>query len=624
MPTITEQRTSSKPQSIKEIPNYIWGIIDSFFFRLFYTFRLVWEAKPSLLILTVGVAIFNGITPMFGSLIGAELLNKLAGAYSGEILTFSVITVLLMLQFGYSLFRNTVSRLYNTITSLSGDLVSNHIQRKIMNKSRTIDLSSFDQPEFYSRMENASREAGSRPIQILSSTFSVLSSVISMVSYTILLLTIKPYAPLFILIAAIPSAWISYHFRKKNVAFMVDNAKNRLRMEYYSTLLTSKNCIKETRMFRLEDILIEKYQSTFNKYYCGMKRLRWNECLWSFVSAISTSVVSMILYTIFARGVFDHKYAIGDFSLYTGAISAIGSGVMTLVGTTSSIYEGTLFINNLISFMNEETKIVASVTPPRPVTRNIGHTIEFENVSFRYPKTNHYVLKHVSFTIRSGETIMLVGLNGSGKTTLLKLMTRLYDPTEGQVLLDGHDIREYDIDELYSIYGMIFQDFARYAVTVRENITFGNTCIEEDIQSMISASAKSNADIFINKLPRKYETPLMRMFEDDGIEPSTGQWQKLAIARAFYRDAEILILDEPTASLDPLAERKIYNQFDQLRKDRTTIFVSHRLSSATVADQILVLRDGVIVEKGSHAELISSKGVYHHLFTTQADRFRDG
>ena len=231
------------------------------------------------------------------------------------------------------------------------------------------------------------------------------------------------------------------------------------------------------------------------------------------------------------------------------------------------------------------------------------------------------VIKNVSFKIAPGETVVLVGLNGAGKTTLVKLITRLYDPTEGTILLDGHDIREYDVEELYSMYGIIFQDFGKYAVTVKENIAFGE--IQKDIndEHIEYAAHASDSDAFIEKLPNGYDTPLMRIFEENGIELSIGQWQKLSIARAFYSDSDVLILDEPTASLDPMAEQDIFNRFDELRKDKTSIFVSHRLSSATTADKILVLEYGELIESGTHKELMAAKGKYYTLFSTQAKRY---
>jgi ABC-type multidrug transport system fused ATPase/permease subunit len=231
------------------------------------------------------------------------------------------------------------------------------------------------------------------------------------------------------------------------------------------------------------------------------------------------------------------------------------------------------------------------------------------------------VLENISFTIEPSDSIVLVGLNGAGKTTLIKLLMRLYDPTGGVILLDGHDIKEYDVQQLYGIFGIVFQDYGKYAVTVKENIAFGEVMKDLDQAEVEAAAGHSNADAFIEALPEKYETPLMRYFEDEGTELSIGQWQKIAIARAFYSDSDILILDEPTASLDPMAEQDIFNRFNELRRNKTSIFISHRLSSATIADTILVMEDGQIVEKGSHAELMAMKGKYYELFSVQAARY---
>ena len=247
--------------------------------------------------------------------------------------------------------------------------------------------------------------------------------------------------------------------------------------------------------------------------------------------------------------------------------------------------------------------------------------LEFKNVSFSYPGTSRRVINDVSFKISSGEQIVLVGLNGAGKTTLIKLLTRLYDPTEGVILLDGRDIREYDVAALYDIFGIIFQDFVKYAVDVNENISFGDVGEEATAEKIKDAAKRADADSFIVKLPDSYETPLMRIFEDNGIELSIGQWQKLSIARAFYKKSDVLILDEPTASLDPLAEQEVFNRFAELGENKITVFVSHRLSSATTATKIIVLEDGAIVEMGNHRDLMEKEGKYHLLFTTQAKRY---
>ena len=234
------------------------------------------------------------------------------------------------------------------------------------------------------------------------------------------------------------------------------------------------------------------------------------------------------------------------------------------------------------------------------------------------------MIQHLNLTIKPGETVVIVGLNGAGKTTLIKLLTRLYDPTEGEILLDGRDLRDYDVADLYSMFGIIFQDFGRYAVTVSENIAFGNIRRQMDENDIHAAACQSKADEYIQKLPEGYETPLMRIFEQNGLELSGGQWQKLAIARAFYADSDVLILDEPTASLDPMAEQEIFNQFDTLRAGKTTIFVSHRLSSATVASKVVVLEYGRIIEEGNHYDLMEQHGRYYELFSTQAKRYVEG
>ena len=335
-----------------------------------------------------------------------------------------------------------------------------------------------------------------------------------------------------------------------------------------------------------------------------------------------TAVIAMQNLISFAVNLADN-IMIGDYSLYTGAIASVATCVGTLIATSATIYEGTLFIDNLISFMEEKQTVVPQGGAGVPVERDTNHSIVFENVSFRYPGTERYVLKNVDLTIRPGQTMVLVGLNGAGKTTLIKLLTRLYDPTEGRILLDGRDIPDYEIKSLYKLFGIIFQDFGKYAVTVEENIRYGDIHKEGTRQMVEEAAAQSAAGEYIRALPDGYDTPLMRIFEPNGIELSIGQWQKLAVARAFYADSDILILDEPTASLDPMAEQEIFSQFDRLRSDKTTIFVSHRLSSATVADLIIVLENGCVIESGNHRQLMERKGKYYTLFTTQAKRYME-
>ncbi|MGN1408819.1 MAG: ABC transporter ATP-binding protein [Eubacteriales bacterium] len=620
-----EQLKEPKPQSIREVPSYIYRVVTKFIHRLFYIFKIVWDTKPWILFFMVFMAVWNGATPVISAYIGKELLNSLASAYtaavSGMESQFDAVIVLLIIRFSFNFITGLVSRISNILNNIASELVVNHVNLKIMYKAREVDLASFDLPEFYEKFENAKREAGNRPIQILNNNFTIISTIISMVSFIVILGAVSPFAPLIIVAMSIPTAIINFTYRKKNFWYVRRHSKDRRQMTHYSDLMTNKDMVKEVRLFGLSDLFIGRYQETFLRYFNGLKKLFVGEGMWNIGMTLVTTAVNCGLFLFIAKGVAEGRYEVGDYSLYTGALSSIASGISTIISTTASIYEGTLFIDNLIAFMNEKREIVPSLPEPRKVEHHTGHTIVFDDVSFSYPGTERRVINHVSFTLNPGDTCVLVGLNGAGKTTLIKLLTRLYDPTEGRILLDGHDIKEYDTEDLYSMFGIIFQDFGKYAVSVKENIRFGQIEREPDEDEIVNAAKQSSADGFIENLPDKYDTPLMRYFEDNGIELSIGQWQKLSIARAFYSDSDVIILDEPTASLDAIAEQEIYNQFDKLRKDKTTIFVSHRLSSATVANKIIVLENGSVVEIGNHSELMKKRGVYYDLFTTQAKRY---
>lgn len=616
-----EANRAKKPENIRDIPRYVKDLIVPTVSRLFYIFRLVWDTKKSLLFLQLFMSVFNGVAPVVGSLISAEILNKLAQVYSGVAMAFSVITVLLVAQFAYMILQNIISQVNNLVTNLAGEQIANHVKMKIMDKAKSIDMVSYDMPEFYSKMENANREASMRPMMVMNQTFQIISSVINVASYVAVLAAVNAIAPVLIIIVAVPQTIINFYLGRKNVNYMFLSSKTRRQMDYYSQTVVNKDMAKEIRMLGLGDTFVKKYAVAFKEYYTGLKKLRYKAAILNLSMVVVTNAVYCALYISLARGVFDGLYEVGSFALYTGAITSIGAGVNTLINTLANIYESTLFINNLKAFLEEKPHIVPLIGEGIPVEHHISHRIEFENVYFRYPGTSHDVIKNMSFTIEPGEAIVIVGLNGAGKTTLIKLLMRLYDPSEGRILLDGRDIREYDPEDLYSIFGVVFQDFGKYAVTVSENIEFGDIDKTSDEVAVEDAAEQSGADVFIEKLPKGYHTPLMRYFEADGIELSIGQWQKLSIARAFYSDSDILILDEPTASLDPMAEQEIFNRFNSLRKGKTSIFISHRLSSATTADKILVIEDGQLIEQGSHQQLMRDGGRYSELFKTQAAHY---
>ncbi|MBR7185294.1 MAG: ABC transporter ATP-binding protein [Clostridia bacterium] len=613
---------------MRDIPRYLRELFGGFFGRMLYVFRLVWQAAPWILFVKMFMALFNGIMPLIGSYLSKDVINGLQLALEthlgGTAPDFRPIMFSLVWFFTYRIANQIVTRVSTAITTISGEMVVNHIKVMIMEKAKQLDLASFDMPAFYERLENANREAGNRPIQVLTATFDIISNLVSVISYIIVLGAVTPLAPIAMILVAIPSAIVNFIYRRKHYSYMRFRSKERRQMNYFSGLLVNKDVVKEIRLLDLSDNLIGRYKTVFRQYFSGLRRLILSEHAWHVLTSVLHAVVNCVFFLLIAYRVFEGTLMIGDYTFYTGALTSISSGVASLISISATIYEGTLFIDNLIAFMKEEQTVLPRLPEPARIAHGIPHTIEFRNVSFRYPGTERDVIRNLNLTIEAGETVVIVGLNGAGKTTLIKLLTRLYDPTEGEIYLDGRDLRDYDVKDLYSVFGIIFQDYGHYAVTVAENITFGNLRREADDAAVRAAAEQAGAAEYIEALPDQYNTPLMRIFERNGTELSGGQWQKLAIARAFYADSDILILDEPTAALDPMAEQEIFNQFDTLRQGKTTIFVSHRLSSATSASKVVVLEHGRIIEEGNHYALMQQQGRYYALFTTQARRYVEG
>lgn len=632
IPPIKKKLTDGikKPKSLREVPRYLYLRIKGFLTRLFYIISLVWRASPAVLVSLCIFCMLDGILPVIGAYISSELLNGIAsligiqstGSLARDLFELlSPVIFLFVLQLIHHFLKRLMTKLNSMVTSIAGELVVNYVKLMIIGKARTVDMRSYDTPEFYEKLENANREASMRPIGILTASFNVISSVISVISFIVVLATLSPIAPLVIVVCSIPGAFVNYYFKNKSYLYLRRHSKERRQMNYYSSILTSKDYAKEVKLQGLADTLTDKYNGAFKKYYSGLKRIITKEGLTQALVSLLTVLASTALFVYVAYTVVFENGRIGDYSLYTGALTSISTYVTTIVGATATVYEGTLFIENMMDFMKEPVTVVPSIPAPKSPSVGTPHIIEFRNVSFRYPGCDFDVIKNINLTLRTGESTVLVGLNGAGKTTLIKLITRLYDPTEGVILLDGADIREYKVDELYSLFGIIFQDYNKYADTVSENVRFGDvrsTVTDENIEC---AARRSGSSDFIEKLPLGYQTPLTRLFEENGIELSGGQWQKLSVARAFLKESDILIMDEPTASLDPLAENEILRAFETLSQDKLSVFVSHRLSGAVRAGKIIVLEGGRVVEEGTHDELMARKERYYLLFSTQANRY---
>lgn len=615
------------PKALRDIPRFLKELVGGFFKRFAYIFKMVWETGHWIFASLLIASILSGLIPVISSVISKDILNELQvhTSFESEAAFFgSAVMLLIVYMFVFQILQDLASRLNSFVTRIAGEKVVRYVKLQIMNKAKELDLASFDLPEFYEKLENANREAGVRPVQVMNQTLGIFSGIIKLVSYTLILVAAPDIWWMVLVMAgiSIPKAVINFRYRRKTFGYVRRRSTERRQMNYYSDLMVNKDMVKEIRMFDLGDELIGRYDKAFDTYYKGMRSIIVRENVWHIVMTLISAAITCVMYIVIAGRVFYGEIMIGDYTLYTGALMAVSSSVVALIENSAQIYEGTLFIDNLMSFVAEKPRIVPNTDKPEKVAHGQPHEIEFENVSFSYPGSERAVLKNINLKFRPGETVVLVGLNGAGKTTFIKLLTRLYDPTEGRILLDGKDLREYDTRDLYDMFGIIFQDFGKYAANITDNIEFGDIHrINADMEDVKTAARQANADAFIEQLPGGYDTPLMRYFEQNGIELSIGQWQKLAIARAFYSNSDILILDEPTASLDPMAEQEIFNQFDRLRKDKTTIFVSHRLSSATVASKIVVLEYGELVEEGTHRELMEKRGRYYELFTTQASRY---
>ena len=633
MGNMKEKPKLQVPKDPKQLPAFLKNLISDFFKRLGYIFKLVWDTSPWILIGMLIFTVFNGLLPVALEYVNADIVNTLADTFGkyheGDIVwndlnnaLWKGFLMLFVWRIVILVTEGVVSNCESILHNISGELVSNHIKVQLMTKADSIDISRFDQPDFYENLENANREASTRPLQILTSTCGMISAIVKMVGFLAVIFSLSGAISILMLLVSVPSAIINFIYRRKRFDYMRRRSKDRREMQYFSELMTNKDMVKEIRVLSLGKTFIKRYREVFLRYYEGLKTLITHENLWHIGITAIRNLVSSGLMLYVGYGVLNGIHKIGDYTIYRSALSSISTSITTLINNTATIYEGALFIDNVITFMEEESKMTPLLEAPLHPNRHGEHTFEFENVCFSYPGTERMVLKNLSFKIRPHETAVLVGVNGAGKTTLIKLLMRLYDPTSGRILMDGHDIREYDLKEYYRIFGVIFQDFGKYAVNVKENIAFGDIDKEPTEEAIRQAAIRSGSDPYVSKLSDGYNTPLMRIFELNGIELSGGQWQKLAVARAFYSDSDFIILDEPTAALDAIAEQEIYEQFDVLRENKITLFVSHRLSSATLASKILVIDGGVLAEEGTHAELMKiENGVYRKLFMTQASRY---
>ncbi len=590
-------------------------------------FRLIWQAHPAstigMALVTLVMASLPAAQAWAGKLIvdgvvvnigkvgfdGANLMAVLQPVLPYLGLEFALVTIGAVLSQGRTLLEHILHA-----------RLSHNINSAIIRKSLALDLRFFENAEFYDKLQNARQQADRRALSILNNTFTIGQNVITLASFIVLLFAFSPWIALLLLGAAVPLFIAQTHFSELNFRLLTWRAPEARKMGYLERLLTSDDSAKEIKLFGLGEPLLKRYVDMFWKFYREDESLSRRRSLISVGFGILTSLSFYVAYGWIVLRTLTGSITLGSMTLYLSVFRQSQGTFQGLLYNISQLYESALFMSNLYGYLELESEMNAS-DKTRLVPRPVSQGIEFRDVSFKYPNKPEWALRNVSLKIGPGEKIALVGANGAGKTTFIKLLTRLYDPTEGQILLDGVDLREYNLDDLRTRIGVIFQDFVRYMMSARENIGFGQIDALDDQARIEIAAEKGGADEVIDELPLGYETMLGSWF-DDGRQLSGGQWQKVALGRAFMRDAEVLVLDEPTAALDAEREYEIFQRFRTLTEGRIAILISHRFSTVRMADRIAVFEHGGMTELGTHIELLEKAGTYAKLFNMQAEGYR--
>jgi ATP-binding cassette, subfamily B, bacterial len=588
--------------------------------------RLVWSTSPLLTVIMALLSLVSGFLPAVSVWITRGVVDSVILAAFTPTHNLGPVWFFVILQLLIGLAQSLFSTLSNISQQLLQELVGNRVQTMILEKADTLDLAFFEDAEFYDKMRNASDESTYKPMQMISQLFDFAKTAVTLFSMLFLLLNLAWWLAVIALLTPIPAFISSSRYGWRGYLKMRRQSPERRRMLYLVRLMTVDTYNKEIKLFNLGRYFINQYKEAAEELYQQDKKIVVRRYLAGFGWGSLSNLANSAIYIYVAFRAVERAISIGSLTMYSQAAMQVGSSFQGILADLSGIYENNLFVSTLYEFLEYQPRIV-SPAEPKPLERDHatpGLDVEFRNVSFTYPgkdPATEAALRNISFTIKAGEAIALVGRNGAGKTTLVKLLTRLYDPDEGQILIGGRDIREYAIEDLRRVIGVIFQDYVTYYMSARENIGVGSIERIENLDLVESAAQKSGASSVIAKLPDGYLTMLGRWFKD-GYQLSGGEWQKVALARAFMREAPILVLDEPTSSLDAQAEYEIFTKFRLLTEGRTAVFISHRFSTVRLADRIFVIEQGVIKESGSHEELIALDGRYAELFNLQAEAYR--
>jgi ATP-binding cassette subfamily B protein len=581
--------------------------------------KIVWDSGP-------GVVIFGLISRVFASLLPVALLAITKLIIDGIVHAVSAHQAvpprfwwLVAAEFSLAVLNSILARTIDYSDSLLADKYTRYVSIRVMDHAASLDLLAYEDPVFYDRLERARVQATDRLVMI-QAVGRLVQQAITTVTLSISIMFFSPWLMLLLIVGVVPAFLGESHFAFLGYAKNFRQTPIQRQLDYLRVLGGSKEAAKELKLFGLKDFLRERFTKLADGVYEENIALSRRKLI---AGSVLTAIGTMGYYAAYAFVIWRTvagALSIGTLTFLTGAIQQASSNIEQIFSTLAAIGDQALFLTDLLAFFKMEPTIRSkpnALPAPRPIVRGF----EFRNVCFSYPGNSRLILDHINFHLHPQERLALIGENGQGKTTIVKLITRLYDPTEGQILLDGIDLRDYDLEDLHKIMGVIFQDFMRYEMTARDNIAVGRVEEINNIELLEAAAQKSMAHPTITRLPQGYEQMLGRRFEH-GVDISGGEWQKVALARAYLRDAQLLILDEPTAALDARSEFEVFHRFAELTAGKMALFISHRFSTVRSADRIIVLANGRIAEEGSHDQLASLGGRYAEMFEMQASSYR--
>lgn len=586
-------------------------------------FTLVWGAHPPSALAMAGCSLVGAVLPAGQAWVGKLIVDLVVRAINTHMEPadgLRAVLPLLAIEFVLLVAQSANAQARKFAEHVLHAQVNLQINTRIIRKALELDLAAFENADYYDKLENARREADRRSLEIMNSGFYLIQNVITLLSFSALLIRFSPWLAFILFAATIPAFIAQSQYAELTFRVLTWRAPEWRMLSYLEMALTDYSTVKEIKLFGLGQPLLRRYSDLFWKFVREDQAIAGKRSLASLGWGLLATLSYYASYAWIVWRAVGATITLGDMTLYLGIFRSSQTVFEAIFSSLADLYENGLFMSNLFAFLTLQPQM-GNTARPQPMPAEIRQGIQLRDVSFRYEGQNGWALRNVNLTIRPGEKIALVGPNGAGKTTLIKLLTRLYDPTEGQILLDGVDLRQYAVEDLRRRIGVIFQDFVHYHVSAAENVGFGQIEALDDRARIVDAAQKSGAHPIITALPDGYETTLGRWFSK-GRDLSGGEWQKIALARAFMRDCDVLVLDEPTAALDAENELRVFQQFRELTNDKIAVLISHRFSTVRMADRIFVIEDGCISEEGTHADLLAQGGTYARLFTLQAESYR--